>query len=821
MLKVRLFLVLLVTALCACSGETEDPSPAVVNESDVVASDSAADEDTLEACPQDLIRDETGACLAPGIHGCAELFIDPTDGLCKPSLEACPLGQIPLFREGCQTIGIPDCAPMFIDPVDGHCKPSRDLCPTGQIPDIDAGCKTIGIPECHPEFLQAETGLCVPSQDKCDPGFIAVPSDGCVSLDPPQGCGDGTWGSIEALPGDVYADAAYAGESSDGTRENPYPSLAQALEVVEEGGRIALAAGEYTDGIAFTQSTSVVGRCSSMVSITGLEPSLYGFDAVIQVRAGSESTLSDLTVSGAGVGINIVQKSLVTLERVVISNTLGYGLLVAHSETVVTGSDLHITGTLPAGDSSNGSAVRVEGGASLTLNRTAISKTTGYGLRLMSPGSSLVAHELAVTETLPMLSGTSGRGVRLSDGASLELTQSVFAKTTGLGISAYHANSTVTIRDSVISSQIEGTSSYGMEVGEAAAVTLERVALTGSGTLGILVSGAGTLVELDSCAVSDTIPMSSGAGGAGMLVQEGASMVLKDSNVAGNQDFGIHSTGAGTSLTLTGSVVEQNTSSQDSNGGWSAWGVSSVEGTLSVESSAILSNEGFGIFSHGAGTTVEVRDSVIAHTNMMPDGTFGHGIHVWGGVEMNLERVAIVDNQHVGIFVARVNTKATARSVLVSGTRALPDGTEGPGIGVWDQPDFLLEDSAIVNNHMAAVFVITASATLRRSILSDTVISEVNPDPEFQYGDGLLAHNATIEAEDLYSVGNIRAGFLFDTTDGVVLGNLIQNNGIGLATQGDQVPAVSELSLAIDNGQNSVKNAGMAVPDEAMMLPSQ
>jgi hypothetical protein len=95
----------------------------------------------------------------------------------------------------------------------------------------------------------------------------------------------------------------------------------------------------------------------------------------------------------------------------------------------------------------------------------------------------------------------------------------------------------------------------------------------------------------------------------------------------------------------------------------------------------------------------------------------------------------------------------------------------------------------------------------------------MNLDPEYQYGDGLLARNATIGAEDLYAVGNTRAGFLFDTTDGVVLGNLIQNNGIGLATQGDRVPEVSEVSLVIDNGQNNVKNAALAVPDEAMMTP--
>ena len=296
-------------------------------------------------------------------------------------------------------------------------------------------------------------------------------------------------------------------------------------------------------------------------------------------------------------------------------------------------------------------------------------------------------------------------------------------------------------------------------------------------------------------------------------------MVIRDSNIANNRDFGLQSTGDGTSLTLLDSVVEHNASAQNSKGVWRAWGVSSVEGTLSVERSALVSNEGFGVFSHEPGTTVTVLDSVIAQTTMMPDGEFGHGMHIWGGVNLTVERVAVVDNQHVGMFIAREGTTGTARSVLVSGTRALPGGKEGPGIGIWDQAEFLLEDSMVVNNHMAGVFVISATAALRRSVLSGTAVSEENLDPESQFGDGLIARNATLEIEDVYANGNERAGMLLDTSTGLVTASLIRENAIGLATQGTTYPSLSEINLVLENTQNRVENASLAIPSEAMMLP--
>ena len=40
-----------------------------------------------------------------------------------------------------------------------------------------------------------------------------------------------------------------------------------------------------------------------------------------------------------------------------------------------------------------------------------------------------------------------------------------------------------------------------------------------------------------------------------------------------------------------------------------------------------------------------------------------------------------------------------------------------------------------------------------------------------------------------------------------------------LATQGTAYPSLSEINLVLENTQNRVENASLAIPSEAMMLP--
>ena len=145
-------LFMLALALLAACG-SDEPSSSSEPASDVTTvSDVSAPDVSTAVCPSGHIVGPGGECMAVGIQGCDDMFIDPETGLCDPSLVDCPLGSIPIF--------------------------------SGE----EQGCLAVGVVDCHPDFLDSETGLCDPKPDACPEGSMPIPTQGCVSLDPPGGC---------------------------------------------------------------------------------------------------------------------------------------------------------------------------------------------------------------------------------------------------------------------------------------------------------------------------------------------------------------------------------------------------------------------------------------------------------------------------------------------------------------------------------------------------------------------------------------------------------------------------------------------------------
>lgn len=82
--------------------------------------------------------------MVVGIQGCAGDFVDD-DGLCRPALERCAPGTIPKHDEGCVAVGLPGCAEEFME--DGVCRPSMTKCPQGTLALPQRGCLSIDGPD--------------------------------------------------------------------------------------------------------------------------------------------------------------------------------------------------------------------------------------------------------------------------------------------------------------------------------------------------------------------------------------------------------------------------------------------------------------------------------------------------------------------------------------------------------------------------------------------------------------------------------------------------------------------------------------------------
>ena len=483
MIRRAWFSVLLAIVLAACGSDepssSPEPAPDVTTVSDATASDASP-----TACPSGHIEAPDGECMAVGIQGCDDMFIDPETGLCDPGFSDCPPGHIPIF------VG------------------------------DDQGCRPVGLVGCHEDFFDVETGLCDPSLTPCPEGWMPVPTLGCVSLDPPGGCGEGTWGSVEAKAGDVYVDQGYLAGGSDGSREKPWTSISSALSAVFSGGRVVLAAGTYDEGLWLYDSISLVGRCASMVTLSGVRSGAVGLTAV-EVQppgpgAAVDVVISDVRISAPAIGISVHSGARLDLQRVRFEDNTKLGLVAGLANTVVTATDILVARSAgnPDGSSEDkfvGShgGISVQLGAMVTLHRASLEDNQGIGIYAGDEGSLAAIDDVFITESKPRISGYLGRGIHVQAGASVSAKRVSVLDNKDIGLFVSGDESSATISDSVIArTGFNAEGSYGLGVYgiEAASLGLERSIVMESQNMGVFVRDPLTSAILTEVLVARTHP---------------------------------------------------------------------------------------------------------------------------------------------------------------------------------------------------------------------------------------------------------------------------------------------------------------------------
>ncbi|MBD90437.1 MAG: hypothetical protein CL940_08875 [Deltaproteobacteria bacterium] len=678
----------------------------------------------------------------------------------------CPAGQILAADSSCTTVGIPGCAEVFMSPESGFCEPRIGLCDAGHYPDFETGCVQAGITECAAEFVDPESGLCVPDPDACGAGAIPVPTQGCVSLDPPEGCGSGTWGTIVEADDDQHVDQAYGGGDSDGSRDAPWTQISQAQANLPSGGRIILAAGDYNETIFLQESVSIVGRCSSMVTVSGATQSPLAANlgtTVLEVAGGVEVSFHDLRVSGDGIGLAAYLGAQVDLERVIFEDNEWFGVFVSGDGTVVTATELLVKGTRPR------------------------------------PGPA------------------GNRGVSAQDGGTMHMERALLtgnARTNALcGGSIPNTLSAMTLKDVVLTQVTPaepGATTEDLFVNHGSTVSVENTVVLHHGVIGIIVDDPGTSVALDGLVVIG--PEASDATVSESInVQGGASVSLHQAAIHRGRDTGLYITDEGTSVQAEGLYInETQPTAQISSG----MGILAREGaTLNLEGGALIRNFEAGLIARGF-ATADVAGLLVEGTQATTTGEKGSGIDAFNGAEVTIERSALMENTLVSLLAILQPSVIEIRDSVIAHT--LRDAVEfwGRGVQVQAGATLIVERCAIIDNYEAAIFMWEAIGEIRDTLLSDTKVNG-----EEQIGDGLLVTLSEVIAEGISATRNGRVGVLFDRTEGTISGCSITDNAFGLATQGEDVPEVSEDNAVMGNVNDVVKNSELPIPDEQMVLP--
>ncbi|AUX23522.1 nuclease [Sorangium cellulosum] len=736
--------------------------------------------------------------------------------------ERCARGHV-LGPDGCMPVGIQGCADLFVED-DGLCHPAMAKCPPGTIPKFDEGCIAVGIPRCAPEFV-GDDGLCRPTMAKCPTGTFATPDAGCVTVDGPDGCGSGPWGNIPRGPGNLYVDPSYSGEDSDGSEERPLTTLSAALELVAEGGTIALAEGTYDEPVVITRSLAVVGRCAARVRVRGVS-SIVHPPAIVSVLDAGEVTLRGIALGGEGAGVVATGATAVALERVHIRSAVHAGV-VASGGARLSIAQSWIDGTRP-GAAGAGVGALAESGGAVSVKESAVTGNQAAGVSAAHARTTVAVVGSLIEGTAPSEHLGDGQGLVVRDGAEASIERTALI---GNRLSGIFATTGASAR--VSGALVEGTNpgpdglTYGVGVYAAlrSRVAVDASVVLRNAEVGVAAIGVDTAAEVTRSLIQGTVGAApaSPLGGVGVAVARGATLHLRDSAVWKNRASGVHVADLSAELIAEGNLIE-GTFAEGVWGGGA--GVSVVDGRATLASNAIRDNEGAGLSVGYLGSEAKVTGNLV-EGHVAPDRSLpvGQGIVIYQGARAVLAGNAVSGNRSVGVllFAERPDGEVEITGDLVQDT-AGADGDDRAGIGVAAVNYKLrLTSSLLRTSRTAGLALFSAEAEVSRALVDGVLGDRRAAEGERRddvVADGVLAiAGSTAVLTDVRVTGCARAGILYDRSSGRLSRVRASGNLFGLVVQGSEAPDVGKGSVFVDNrAADELIGGGLRVPLSAPPL---
>jgi len=225
---------------------------------------------------------------------------------------------------------------------------------------------------------------------------------------------------------------------------------------------------------------------------------------------------------------------------------------------------------------------------------------------------------------------------------------------------------TATLWDSaVVESVYTGVGAY--QAGSYATVlTMEACEVTRNTSEGVIANDSGTSVTLRETIIENTQPGGNGKQGYGIAVAEGASLDAEGCEVMGNTTVGVAAVDSGTSVTLRETTIEDTKPDENREQGY---GIAVAEGaSLDAEGCEVVGNTTAGVIAGDAGTSVTLRETIVADTKPAENGESGFGIQVYDGANLDAEACEVERNTAAGVIAARFGTLVILRDTRIAST---------------------------------------------------------------------------------------------------------------------------------------------------------
>ncbi len=312
-------------------------------------------------------------------------------------------------------------------------------------------------------------------------------------------------------------------------------------------------------------------------------------------------------------------------------------------------------------------------------------------------------------------------------------------------------------------------------------VTLDSCEVVGNAIAGLMVDGEGSVVTLIDTKVQGTQPSSTGEGGFGISLSDGASLTARSCELIGNSMFGLYANNTGTTVDMEDTLVRHTVPDGRGRGGQ---GIGLGDGAfLDARSCLIEGNIEEGVRLDGETTVARLYDCVVRGTQPDPDGDYGYGLSVSGGA-LTAEGCDIASNSSSGIRGLGSEVSITLLGCTIRDSVAVDEGMGGVGVTLSDGASFHARGCEISNNTMSGVLVAEegTEATLLDTVVRNTM---VGIDNESAGAIGVL-DGATLAAEGCELISNTGFGVLANGSgtvltlqDTTIQDTLPEEDGVG------------------------------------------
>ena len=467
-----------------------------------------------------------------------------------------------------------------------------------------------------------------------------------------------------------------------GTRDRPYGEIDEALFAIVPGTIIAIARGTYSGQVLLPRGVTLRGACTAETILTHPVPA--DREGVVEVLPssgapeGAEPTvLANVTITGPRPGLWILGPNEVEVEGVIVDRVRTAAVIVQGARAHI--REIGIRGTQADPEYGVGRGIDVEGEGNVTVDRFLIENNIGAGILVSDAGSeaNLVDGTVRATATIEDFAAevaavaggkVTARGVVLEGGADfgalsidagseLSMADCTVRRMAGVAIGARLGgvlalermaitesrvgiggsdSARVDGNDLVVTDHLEG----GVEALFGATVTVGRVLIAQNG-VGAL--SAYTEDAISTVVLSDAVVI--GNQRSGLMAQDGSFAEVNRAVLRDNHTAAVAVRGEGSRAVLRDVAV----SATGLVGGMGRGLEVRLGASATVERMSVHDQADIGVFVEGG--RLEGSDLRIADIVSQPDGRLGRGLEVNSGGVIALQRVSIERVAQIGVMI--------------------------------------------------------------------------------------------------------------------------------------------------------------------------